>query len=102
MPDQSISKVQPQAGLTYRLTYRGPEGRKREMVAQFIGLETDPVVLNPDTGERDKVSLHFILTTPVIRDLAEQKEIHIDAPADEPIHFHLWPEDLVSLQHLSN
>lgn len=101
MPDSSIGKVQPIPGATYRIIYNYSDGNQREAVAQFIGLEDDPVVTNPDTGDNDKVSLHFILTSPVIRDLARQREFTIDAPPEEPIHFHLWPEDLVRLETLT-
>lgn len=92
----------PTAGATYRITYNYSDGKQRETVAQFIGLEEDPVVTNPDSGKHDKVTLHFILATNVIRDLARQKEYVVDAPADEPVHFHVWPEDLVRLEAMSN
>ena len=100
MTDEAISKVQPAAGHTYRVTYNYADGKRRETIAQFVGLEHDPVVTNPDTGENDKVSMHFILTTNVIRDLARQKEYTIEAPPNEPVHFHLWPEDLVTIESL--
>lgn len=101
MPDTSIGKVQPQPGATYRVIYNYSDGKQREAVAQFVGLEEDPVVANPDSGKRDKVTLHFILMSPTIRDLARQNTFTIDAPPEEPIHFHLWPEDLVRLESLA-
>jgi hypothetical protein len=101
LSDDAIAKVQPQPGVTYRVTYNYADGKRRETIAQFVGLETDPVVMNPDTGDHDKVSMHFILTTNVIRDLARQKEYTIEAPPNEPVHFHLWPEDLVNIEGLT-
>lgn len=101
MTDEAISKVQPQPGITYRVTYNYNDGKQRQTVAQFVGLENDPVVMNPDSGENDKVSLHFVLTTNVIFDIARAKEYVIDAPPNEPVHFHLWPEDLIRLEGLT-
>ena len=98
-----MSKGTPNAtaGVTYRVTYNCSDGKQRQTVAQFVGLEVDPVVDNPDTGAKDKIALHFILSTNVIFDIARGKQYTIEAPAGEPVHFHLWPEDLVRLEGLT-
>jgi hypothetical protein len=88
-------------GVTYRLTYNYADGKRRETIAQFIKDEPDPIVPNPKTGKMDKVTYHFILTTNVIRDLFRGKEYTIDAPPNEPVHFHVWPDDLISAERLT-
>jgi hypothetical protein len=93
--DRAIA--QPLPGLRYRITYNYKAGAKRQATGTFVGIDRDPIVPNPDTGLNDKITLHFILTDPVIRELATQALIPIEAPKGVDIHFHVWPEDLVDL-----
>lgn len=94
--------AQPLPGLTYRITYDYDNGKRREAEGTFVGIENDPVVINPDTGKNDKVSLHFILTKPQIRDQFHQTVYELDVPTGEDIHFHVWPEDLIELAYANH
>ena len=83
-------------GGTYRVTYLGDKGTNRQFIGQFHGLEADPIVT-----DTEHIAFHFTMTTPRIEDLATGKTMVVESPdPSQPIHFHLWQEDLVDIKPL--